>query len=149
VYPQQLPGQDRLTVEEVKRAICRPKPSKAPGLTGIPHLILQRSLEVTAVPITELFQACTSLGYHLLEFKKARTVALRKQGGNRDYAQVASYWPVALLETLGKALKRIVAERLTCLAEEHKLLPEFQMGGRPKRDTITSLNLLTEQIHTV
>src|SRR5580692_1836275 len=35
VYPQQLPGQDWLTVEEVKRTICRPKASKAPGLTGV------------------------------------------------------------------------------------------------------------------
>lgn len=149
VYPQQLPGQDQLTVEEIKRAIRLLKASRTPGLTGIPHLILQRSLEVTAVPITELFQACISLGYYLLEFKKARTVALRKQGGNRDYTQVASYRPVALLETLGKALERIVAERLTSLAEEHKLLLEFQMGSCPKRDTITALDLLTEQIHTI
>jgi hypothetical protein len=56
---------------------------------------------------------------------------------------------VALLESLGKALERIIADRLTSLAEKHHLLLEFQMGGRTKRDTITALDLLTEQIHTI
>ena len=87
--------------------------------------------------------------YHPLNFKKAPTVTLKKVGGNRDYTQVASYRPVALLETLEKALERIVADRLTALAEEHCLLPKFQMEGRPKRDTITALDLLTEQVHTI
>ena len=149
VYSPPLPSQSLLTVEEVENAIRRPKPTKALGLTGIPHSVLQKSLKVTAGPITGLFQACISCGYHPLAFKKARTVALRKQGGERDYRKVGSYRPVALLESLGKALERIVADRLSSLAEEHSLLPKFQMGERPKRDTITALDLLIEQIHTV
>ena len=149
VYPPPLPSQSLLTIQEVESAIRRPKPTKAPGLTGIPHLILQKSLEITAEPITELSQACILRGYHPLVFKKARTVALRKLGGERDYTRVGSYRPVALLESLGKALERIIADRLSSIAEEYHLLPKFQMGGRPKRDTITALDLLTEQVHTV
>ena len=99
--------------------------------------------------ITNLFQACLTLGYHPLEFKKARTIALKKQGKDKDYTKVDSYRPIALLESLGKALERIVASRLSTLAENHSLLPKFQMGARSRRNTITALDLLTEQIHTI
>jgi hypothetical protein len=56
---------------------------------------------------------------------------------------------MALLESLGKALERIIIDRLSSIAEEYHLLLKFQMGGRPKRDTITTLDLLTEQVHTI
>lgn len=148
-YPQQLPDQGQLTVDETRAAILRSKPLKALGITGIPHLIIQKSTEITLQTITDLFQACITLGYHPLEFKKACTIALKKQGKDRDYTQVGSYRPIALLESLRKALERIVASRLSTLAENHSLLPKFQMGARSRRDTITSFDLLTEQIHTV
>jgi Reverse transcriptase (RNA-dependent DNA polymerase) len=48
-----------------------------------------------------------------------------------------------------RALEQIVAARLSALAETYNLIPEFQMGARSKRNTITALDLLTEQIHTV
>ena len=70
-YPPQLADQNQLTIDEVISAVRRPKGLKSPGITGIPHLILQKSLGVTAKSITELFQACISLGYHPLEFKRA------------------------------------------------------------------------------
>jgi hypothetical protein len=34
-------------------------------------------------------------------------------------------------------------------AERRGLLPKTQMGGRPKRSTITALQLITEQVKTV
>jgi hypothetical protein len=148
-YPQQLPDQGQLTMDETRAAILRPKPLKAPGITGIPHLVIQKSIEVTVQTITNLFQACLALGYHPLEFKKARTIALKKQGKDKDYTKVDSYRPIALLESLGKALERIVASRLSTLAENYSLLPKFQIGARLRRDIITLLDLLIEQIHTI
>ena len=74
---------------------------------------------------------------------------MRKPGKDKDYTKVGSYRPIALLESLGKALERIIASRLTTLAENYNLLPKFQMSARTKRDTITALDLLTEQIHTI
>jgi hypothetical protein len=68
---------------------------------------------------------------------------------NKYYNEAKSYRPIALLDTLGKALEKIVAKQLAQLAEEHHMLPDQQMGARQQRDITTTLELLTEQIHTV
>jgi hypothetical protein len=65
------------------------------------------------------------------------------------YDVAKAYRPIALLNTLGKVLEKIVARRVSALAEEHNLLPTTQMGARPGRSTVTALEMLTEQIRTV
>lgn len=40
------------------------------------------------------------------------------------------YTQIALLNTVGKALEKIMATRISFAAEEFKLLPRRQMGGR-------------------
>ena len=95
-----------------------------------------------------MFQACIDQGYHPKEFKQARTIALQKIGKD-DYTLPGSYRPIALLECLGKVLERIIATKLAALAESYELLPQYQMGARRQRGTLTTLELLTEQIHTV
>ena len=62
---------------------------------------------------------------------------------------LGSYCPIALLEYLGKALERIVVTKLTTLAKSYKLLLQYQIGARRQRDTLTALELLTEQTHTI
>ena len=146
-YPEPF-VQEQITIDDVKQAIKAPRPLKAPGLSGIPHLIIQESLEITAPALTALFQACIDQGYHPKEFKQARTIALQKPG-KADYTLPENYRPIALLECLGKALERVVAAKLTTLAETYELLPQYQMGGRRQRNTLTALELLTEQTHTI
>lgn len=46
------------------------------------------------------------------------------------YTQPRSYRPIALLNTVGKALEKIMATRISFAAEEFKMLPRRQMGGR-------------------
>jgi len=46
-------------------------------------------------------------------------------------------------------MEALLAQRLSSLAESYNMLPNTQMGNRPKRSTETALELLTEQIHTV
>jgi hypothetical protein len=67
----------------------------------------------------------------------------------KDCHTVKAYRPIALLETLGKIIEKLVATRISKLAEEHKLFPDLQMGGRPKKSTITALETLTETVHKV
>ena len=54
--------------------------------------------------------------------RNAVTVALRKPGKD-DFSTPQLYRPIALLETLGKALESIVAQRLSDLAENMGWLP--------------------------
>ena len=73
---------------------------------------------------------------------------LRKPG-KPDYTNPKAYRPIALLNTLGKALETIVAKRVRFLAETHALLPHTQIGARKQRSVDTALHLLLEKVHTV
>ena len=63
--------------------------------------------------------------------------------------QEAGGWrPISLLNTLGKITEAILVERIANVAEEHKLLPNYQMGNRKYRSTELAVRLLTDQVQT-
>ena len=85
------------------------------------------------------------MSYYPRAFYKAITVFIPKEG-KKDYSNPSSYRPIALLNTLGKALESIVATRLRDISEKSDLLPKLQFGARPNRSTETALYLLRERI---
>jgi retron-type reverse transcriptase len=98
--------------------------------------------------ITKLVNLCWRLEYLPKQFRKARTIVLRKPNKD-DYSIPGAWRPIALLNTLGKVVESLAARQLRDLAEQYHLLPNTQMGKRPNRSTETALELLIEQIHTV
>jgi hypothetical protein len=56
-------------------------------------------------------------------WKAAVTLALRKPN-KEDYTDLKAYRPIALLNTMNKLLKRVIARKLSQLVEMHNLLPE-------------------------
>ena len=56
------------------------------------------------------------------EFKIVNIIVLRKSGKD-NYIVPKLYQPIALLSTLGKALKVVVVKRLSDFAEKYNLLP--------------------------
>jgi hypothetical protein len=57
-----------------------------------------------------------------------------------------AYRPVALLNCLGKILEKLMAARLSYLAEAYGLLHEDQIGGRRQRSAIDAAMALTHEI---
>jgi hypothetical protein len=140
-------GQE-VTADDIINILKEIAPDKAPGPDSIPNRLLRECKDVLAEPLAKLFQDCLQRSYHPKPFRHSRTVVLRKpQKPTYDVAK--AYRPIALLNTLGKVLEKIVARRVSALAEEHNLLPTTQMGARPGGSTVTALEMLTEQIQTV
>jgi hypothetical protein len=98
--------------------------------------------------LTALLNQCWAAEYFPKRFRAARTIVLRKPN-KPDYSDPGAWRPIALKSTLGKVMESVMAQRLSSLAEQHKLLPDNQMGNRKNRSTETALELLAEQIHTV
>ncbi len=139
-----------LTDAEITHALFSTKPDKAPGPDAIPTRVLQKGWQALREPTCHLFRACVALGYHPHHFKDSFTVVIKKPGREAgDYTSTKGYRPVALLNTLGKVLEKVLAKRLSFLAETQRLLPECQMGARRRRSTGTALELLTAQVETV
>ena len=121
-YPTLVPIGDRISSNEVIKAITYPAADKAPGVLGIPNRFLRCVAPHIIDSLTRLFQAYFDLGYHLRFFKEANTVILKKPN-KPDYSEPKAYRPIALLDTLGKVLEIVISKRLAGLAERFSLLP--------------------------
>ncbi|KAI1002560.1 hypothetical protein K3495_g5636 [Podosphaera aphanis] len=148
-YPEELEGISSVIPHvEVEETLGKPPSDKAPGPDGIPNRLLKECKITFGKDLAELFNACLSLGYHPKDFKESITIVLRKPQKPR-YDTPKSYRPIALLNIMDKLLENLVANRISKAAEDFNLLPEEQMGARPKRSTISATELLTKQIHTI
>ena len=130
----------------MRTAINNVKPNKAPGLDGIPNLVLQRLLPLTECYLVNLFNACLRCHYCPNHFRQSTTVVIRKPG-KPDYTDPKAYRPIALLSTIGKALESVIARRLSYLVEHYNLLPKNHIGGRRGRSCELAIHLLLEETH--
>lgn len=96
----------------MKRSINHPDSDSAPGLDGVPTRVLQTVADTLATPLVCIYNACLDEGYCPEHFREAKTIALRKPG-KHNYTKPKSYRPIALLNTLGKVMERIITERLS------------------------------------
>jgi len=144
-YPNSIDF-DTIQAHEIINAIKESSANKAPGTDGTPNRVLQLALPVLMPLLHPLYNTCWTIGHHPKLFRESITVVLRKPAKG-DYTQPKSYRPIALLNTLGKALEKIMATRISWAAEQFNLLPRRHMGGRKARGTEHALQILLETIH--
>ena len=148
IYSASLKCLVTITEKEVLAALIRSRLDKASNSNEITNRLLAACKGTLTKLLTPLFQACATLKYHSRIFREAHTIALKKSG-KVDYITSKAYRLIALLNTMKKALKFIMTEKIAYLIERFQLLLETQMRGRKDRSTDFALELLTEQIHTI
>jgi ribonuclease HI/exonuclease III len=136
---------DPISRDQIKRALSRLKPYKAPGPDGIPNIVLTKCADILEDRLWHIYSAIWDRGLYYEPWKKFTTVVLRKPGKPR-YDVPKAYRPIALLNTLGKVLTSIVAEQLTFYTEKYSLLPPLHFGGRPARTTNDAIHYLVYKI---
>lgn len=110
--PAQLDASTTVTAEDVAKVLKAACPDKAPGPDGITNRVPRECSEVLAPFLAAFFTQCLKLSYHTAPFRHSNTVALRKKQ-KPSYNVPKAYRPIALLNTLGKALEKVVAQRLS------------------------------------
>jgi hypothetical protein len=145
-YPDPVPTSLTITATQVKRAIEKLAPNKAPGPDEIPNLILKRCLSVLEPYIQVLAQHSLITGHFPQPFKETITLVLRKPN-KPNYTKPNAYRPIALENTIGKVLESIMTEKISYLCEAYNLLPTHHFGGRPGRTTEDAMLILSESIH--
>ncbi|ODM17236.1 hypothetical protein SI65_06911 [Aspergillus cristatus] len=142
--PLELPWP--LTTElEIQRSLKAAKSSMALGEDGLLTLVWKHLWKYIRKLITRIFTASIELGHHPRRWRRAKIVVLQKPG-KPDYSIPGACRPISLLNTLGKLLEAVMAQRLLYLAEKHGLLPNTQFGGRPGRTTEQALLVLSNAI---
>ncbi|KHJ30181.1 putative zinc knuckle domain protein [Erysiphe necator] len=124
VYPEELQTiVKNICQNEVEQTLGMIPSDKAPGPYRIPNRLLKHCRKALSKVLVDLFNSCLRLGYHPRGFKESIKVVLRKPQ-KPSYDTSKAYRPVALLNTVGKLLEKLVANRISKAAEDHNLLPE-------------------------
>jgi hypothetical protein len=89
----------------------------------------------------KIFNACVRTGYNPTHFQQSITVV-----ADRDYRTPKAYRPVALLNTLGKFLEAIIAQRISYTIKSHGLLPTSHLGGRKRISTDHAIQIILDRI---
>lgn len=148
VYPAGI-DMPNITEKKIELAIFKPALDKAPGTDGIPNQVLQAIVSLILLHLYRLFNSRLNLAYYPCHFKKSITIILQKPSGkeSRDYTFTKSYRPIALLNTLEKALESILATCISYLVETYGLLPSMHIGGRRGRSTEEALHKIVEKVY--
>ncbi len=133
------------TFEEVEQAIKSSSLRKAPGPDRLSFLILQQAFQAIPELFFAIFAKLLDNGYHPTCWRQATGVILRKEG-KPDYSALKAYRIIMLLNCLGKISEKIIATRLSKLAEVSDLLYEDQMRGRRQRSAVNAALCLTHDI---
>jgi endonuclease/exonuclease/phosphatase (EEP) superfamily protein YafD len=149
-----------ITADEIGRAIKGAASRKAPGGDGIANetikaLVINADQSVLrdSRPMKELeriFNASVDLGHYPRHFHLATTIALQKQGKTAEQKKTTkAYRPIALLNTVGKILESVIAERIHFYLEVvHISPPPTHFGGRKNRSADEALHFIVETIYT-
>ncbi len=133
---------------EIKRVIYKATSDKTLRHMKYINRIMSRLVDDASEQIHSLFKKCLQKRIQSTQFKNAVTIMIWKSD-KKDYFNAKIYKSIALLNTLSKILKFIVFECLQNIIEACNLILNTQMRACKHKSTDTTLQLITEKIHTV
>ena len=136
-----------ISQKEIWDALRPTANSSAPGPDHVTwrHLKLAISFPDTDTALARLFNEVCSTGTWPSHFKDSVSVIIPKPN-KPDYTIPKAYRPIALLNTLGKLLTKILANRLQHDAAEFNILHRDQFGGIQGHSTIDAGLVLADFI---
>src|SRR5690606_15062349 len=134
-----------ITDNEIRDAIFTSAPNKAAGPDGLLFQCLRSAYNCIPTWFHQLFKAVLFNGYHPRCWREAKGAILAKPN-KPDYQSPKAYRIIALLNYLGKIAEKLGAKRLSSLCEQHQLLYQDQMGGRPHRSATDAILALVHDV---
>ena len=116
----------------------------SPGNDGITSIILRHLSQKALFYLTRLFNHFLHTGYFPNAWKHAKVISILKHA--KPPTDPTSYKSINLLSVTGNLFERIIANRLTTLANQLHLLPDEQFGFRKKHSTVSQLARIIDYI---
>jgi hypothetical protein len=134
-----------LSMTELEQACSSKVRSSTPGPDAITQEIVTAAFQAQPDMLFKAYSLLFNYGHHPQCWKRA-TGAILKKPSKPDYSLPKAYRVITLLSCLGKVIERIIAKRLSHLAEVSHLLHNSQIGGRLKKSAIDAALLLVDQV---
>ena len=126
-----------ISAAEVREALDDTSDSSSPGPDRITWRILKKATWINGAieGLASLFSCAVESGVWPDWFKSSECVIIPKPS-KPNYTIPKAYHPISLLNTVGKLLTKIIANRMQFDAAAHGLLHQGQCGGIRKHATI-------------
>lgn len=107
--------------------------------------MIQQCVDTIIDNLFFVFRAILKLNTYPTQWLNILTIVLRKPR-KPAYNVAKAYWPIGLLDTLGKLFSTLIADDISYLTEKHQLLLSTQFGGQPGHCTTDAMHLVTQKI---
>ena len=130
--------------EEFKQAISKCNNSSIPGPDKLSwhHLKIIVNQDECLANIINIANACFNLGHWPNYFKYSSTIIIPKHN-KMSYNQAKLFHPIVLLNTLGKLIEKVIAERLQFTVVNNNFIYLSQLGGLKFKSTMDAEVALT------
>ena len=122
-----------ITIDAINEALRNINPTKAAGPDKIHSRFLHHLCSVSITLPTSIFNKSWAVTEVHQEWRIPNIRPIPK--GGTDQRKMESYRPISLTSTVGKAMERLVTNRLPYFVESMQLLTEYQAGLRYGRST--------------
>ena len=135
--------------KEFRQVINKCNNSSAPGPDKLMwhHLKSILKQDICLINIINIADACINLRHWPSYFKCSSTVVIPKSN-KLAYDQPKSFCPIVLLNTLGKLIEKVVAERLQFLVAKNNFIHPSQLGGLKFKSTTDAGVALTHIVRS-
>lgn len=127
---------------EIKEIIDKFENKKAPGLDGIPNVVIKETFKRCPNQIIHMMDACMQHGTFPRAWKRQKLVLLPKEG--KPLENPSSYRPLCMIDTFGKLLESLVCRRLEQCIDAVGGLSDNQFGFRKSRSTLDAINVIVD-----
>ena len=130
--------------EEFKSAISKCSDALAPDPDKLTWHYLKFIIkhDPCLTNIINITNSCINLGYWPKHFKISSTIIITKPNKTL-YDQPKAFHPIVLLNTLGKLIEKVVADRLQFIVMRNDFIHLSQLGGLKFKSTIDAGIILT------
>ena len=130
--------------EEFKSAISKCSDASVPGPDKLTwrHLKFIVKHDPCLTNIINITDSCINLGYWPKHFKILSTIIIPKPN-KTSYNQPKAFCPIVLLNTLGKLIEKVVADRLQFMVVRNDFTHLSQLGGLKFKSTTDADIILT------
>ena len=125
-----------ITREDIKTRLEKINVNKSCGPDGIHPLILQKTANITCVPLELIFNKSLQEGECPSDWRSANVTPIHKKG---DKTNPSNYRPVSLTSQVCKLMESIVRKHLVEHLTENDILRDEQHGFREGRSCLTNL----------
>jgi len=134
---------------EFKSVINKCSDSSAPGPDKLSwrHLKIIIKNDDCLTNIINITDSCINLGYWPNYFKILSTIVIPKPN-KTSYDQPKAFRPIVLLNTLGKLIEKVIAERLQFTVAHNDFIHPSQLGGLKFKSTSDASVTLTHIIRS-